>query len=232
MSLNSQKSEEILDMEEKKPGSASGDQSRARSGMTPKERRAQKKLERQRKEENKTTFQVVMEYVRVIVIGALIAFLLCRFVIINAEVPTGSMIPTINRNDRMIGLRLKYIFSDPERGDVAIFKNPEPGVDYNKLFVKRVIGLPGETVTIDKGRVSITTAEGETFELDESYLRETPYEELSVNNAVYVLGEDEYFMMGDNRNNSRDSRFFGAVTRDRMVAKVLFKYYKGFEIID
>lgn len=205
--------------------------------MTAAERRARKKLERQRKEENKSTGRIVFEYVRVVVIGALIAFLLCKFVIINAEVPTGSMIPTISRGDRMIGLRLTYVFSDPKRGDVAIFKCPEPGVDYNTLFVKRVIGLPGETVTIEKGVVYITPPGGDPKvdrkKLDESaYLYETPKADMKVNNAEWVLGGNEYFMMGDNRNNSRDCRYFGPVTRERMQAKVLFKYYKKFEIMN
>lgn len=203
--------------------------------MTPKElkkRRKQEKKEAKRvKEANKTTFQIVMEYVRVILIGAVIAFLLCRFVIVNAEVPTASMVPTINVHDRMIGLRLTYYFSDPQRGDVAIFKCPAEGEEYDKLYVKRVIGLPGETVTIDAGQVIITTADGDTFYLEEDYLNEVPRAELNVNNHVYTLGDDEYFMMGDNRNNSIDSRYWGNVSRDRFVAKVLFKYWRGFETI-
>lgn len=195
-------------------------------------RRARKKLERERKDEKRPVLRTVMDFLLVIGAGIVIAYLLCTYVIISAEVPTGSMIPTINRGDKLIGLRLSYVFSDPKRGESAIFKCPEPGANYDGLFVKRVIGLPGETVTIDKGEVWITTVEGEKFKLDEDYLRETPYPDRSENNAVYVLGDNEYFVMGDNRNGSHDSRFFGAVTRDRMVAKVLFKYYKGFEVIE
>ncbi|MCM1308128.1 MAG: signal peptidase I [Butyrivibrio sp.] len=231
MSENSRETEEIkLDLEEDLAGSTFTG-TKPVSEMTKAERRARKKLERQRKEENKSTAKVVFEYVRVILIGALIAFLLCKFVIINAEVPTGSMIPTINRGDRMIGLRLTYTFSKPKRGDVAIFKNPEPGVDYNKLFVKRVIGLPGEIVRIIGGEVYIITADGESLHLDETaYLYETPRADMTVNNREWVLADNEYFLMGDNRNGSHDCRFFGPVTEDRMMAKVIFKYYKGFEI--
>lgn len=206
-----------------------------RGKMTPEER---KKLERKQKretkhldEENKSGFQVFLEYLRVIAIGILAAFLLCRFVIINAEVPSSSMVPTIRVKDRMIGLRLTYYFSDPKRGDVAIFKCPEIGDDYGKLYVKRVIGLPGETVTINAGKVIITTVEGETIYLDEPYLNEEPWPDVGVNNSSITLKDDEYFMMGDNRNYSHDSRYFGPVKRDRIKAKVLFKYYKGFKII-
>lgn len=184
------------------------------------------------KEEDKSASRVVFEYVRVIVIGALIAFLLCKFVIINAVVPSGSMIPTINKGERLIGFRLAYKFSEPERGDIIIFKCPEEGADYNKLFIKRLIGLPGETVTIRAGEVWITPADGsEPFKLDESYLNEEPLESAQVNNMSYTVGEDEYFFMGDNRNNSHDCRYFGNVTKDRIVAKAVWKYWKGFEVL-
>ncbi len=179
-------------------------------------------------EEQKTPFQIFLEYVRVIAIGALIAFLLCRFVIINAVVPTGSMIPAIQLEDRLIGLRLTYYFSDPKRGDVAIFKTPDPQ-HLNDLYVKRVIGLPGETVQIKAGEVWITTVDGDTFRLEESsYLNEVPDADSAVNNATYTLGDDEYFMMGDNRNHSDDSRYWGSVERKKILAKAVFKYYKGF----
>lgn len=239
MSENSQETEEMKF--DSKESTVSGTDSANKAGaesngvktqMTPAERRARKKLEKERKEENKSTGRVIFEYVRVVVIGALIAFLLCKFVIINAEVPTGSMIPTINRGDRMIGLRLAYTFSSPKRGDVAIFRCPEPGRDYNRLFVKRVIGLPGETVKLYKGEVWIKSpGENEFRRLDETeYIYETPKPDMSVNNDEWVLGDDEYFLMGDNRNGSHDCRYFGPVTEDRMEAKVIFKYYKGFEI--
>ena len=200
--------------------------------MSDKNKKAMKKQLRKEKEENKTTAQVIFEYVRVIAIGALIAFLLCKFVIINAVVPSGSMIPTINKGERLIGFRLAYKFSEPERGDIIIFKCPEEGADYNKLFIKRLIGLPGETVTIRAGEVWITPADGgEQFKLDEDYLYETPSETAQVNNMSYTVGEDEYFFMGDNRNNSHDCRYFGTVSKDRLVAKAVWKYWKGFEIM-
>lgn len=175
--------------------------------------------------------KTIFEYVKVILIGALIAVILCNFVIINAEVPTGSMIPTIEVKDRLIGLRLTYYFKSPERGDVVIFKCPEPGDNYDKLYVKRVIGLPGETIEIKEGTVWITTTDGECFELEEDYLNEIPDSDTRINNTEYVIPEGEYFMMGDNRNHSEDSRFWGTVEEDRILAKVIFRYYPDFEVI-
>ncbi len=183
------------------------------------------------KNKPKEILSVVFDYLKVIVLGALIAFLISKFVIINAEVPSGSMLQTINVGDRLIGLRLTYYFKSPERGDIVIFKCPKEGDDYDKLYVKRVIGLPGETVEIKAGAVWIRTADGEYFMLQEDYLNETPRQDAAVNNMSYTVPADSYFVMGDNRNDSDDSRFWGTVTEDRILAKVMFRYYPGFEVL-
>lgn len=176
--------------------------------------------------------KTILEYLMVVAIGALIAVFLTQVVIVNAVVPTGSMKDTINEGDRLIGLRLTYYFDSPERGDVVIFKCPEKGDNYNVLYVKRVVGLPGETVKISNGQVWIINEEyPDGFLLDEGYLRETPNAALAVNNEEYVIPEGHYFTMGDNRNESHDSRFWGTVEEDRILAKVLFRYFPGFEII-
>ncbi|MCM1308129.1 MAG: signal peptidase I [Butyrivibrio sp.] len=179
---------------------------------------------------------VLLEWLKIILIAASVVFVLLRFVIINARVPSSSMHPTLKVGDRMVGLRVLYYFTEPKRGDIVIFKCPEEGEEYNRLYVKRVIGLPGETVSIRAGQVWITSADGEEFHLEENYLIEAPNPNLSVNNEEYKLGEGEYFVMGDNRNNSHDSRDWWAlgykVTRERIRAKAVFKYYKGFEILE
>lgn len=192
------------------------------------EKESQEKPANNKKEVLKTIF----EYVKVVLIGAAIALFLTKVVIINAEVPTGSMKSTINEGDRVVGLRLTYYFDTPKRGDIVIFKCPELGENYNKLYVKRVIGLPGETVEIKAGQIWITTVDGDYFMLEEDYLNEIPYADAGVNNATYPIPEGEYFCMGDNRNKSSDSRYWGTVEEDRILAKVLFRYYPGFEILN
>lgn len=199
---------------------------------------ASEKIEEEKQEENKSNSRLhpvvktIIEYLMVIAIGALIAVFLTQVVIVNAVVPTGSMKDTINEGDRLIGLRLTYYFDSPKRGDVVIFKCPEEGDSYNKLYVKRVIGLPGETVKISGGNIYICTDENpEGTPLPEDYLYEIPNAALSINNKSYEVPEGYYFMLGDNRNNSNDSRFWGMVEEDRILAKVMFRYYPSIQTI-
>lgn len=150
----------------------------------------------------------------VVAIGA--AFLINRFVIVNATVPTGSMENTIMPGDRIIGLRFAYINSDPKRGDIVIFKFPD---DESQNFVKRVIGLPGEHIRIEDGKIYINGKQ-----LDDTYAKEawdyTADEE-------FVVPADSYFMMGDNRNNSEDSRFWNNkyVKKNKILGKAVFRYW-------
>ena len=185
-------------------------------------------LEKAEADEEKSGWKVVLEYVRVIAIGALIAFLLCKFVIINAVIPTRSMVSTVNVGDRLIGLRIPYYFTDPKRGDVVIFKAPEAtGEDAGQLYIKRVIGLPGETIVIKEGVAYLKNEDGKEECIDNSdWWNEKP----NANDEI-VLGDNEYFMMGDNRNHSSDSRVWGPVTRKAILAKAWLRYYKGFKII-
>lgn len=127
-----------------------------------------------------------------------------------------SMRPTFEDGERLIVSRLNYLLGDPQRGEIIVFNsiNPnEPGV----MLIKRVVGLPGETVTIREQRVFIN---GEP--LNETYIFE---ECRTCADNEWVLGPDEYFVMGDNRNVSRDSRYFDAVSRDHIVGDVLFRFW-------
>lgn len=150
----------------------------------------------------------------------LMALFIKTFIIINATVPTGSMENTIVPGDDIIGFRLAYTFSEPERGDIIIFKNPN---NLKEKYVKRVIGLPGDTVVIEDSKVYINGAE---TPLDEPYLKE----EWVVCNGpfTYEVPEDSYFVMGDNRNTSFDSRRWTGetyVSRDKVLAKAVCIYF-------
>lgn len=165
----------------------------------------------------------ILSWIKTIVLAVLIAVAINSFVIVNATVPTGSMENTIMPGDRIIALRLTYYFSQPERGDIVVFKYPD---DESVLYVKRVIGLPGETVEIRDGKVYIN---GSQEPLNDDFVKETPLGDY----GPYEVPEGCYFMMGDNRNDSLDSRFWvnKYVEEDKILGKVYFKYYKGFEFL-
>ncbi len=172
-------------------------------------------------ENKKSAKKEFFDWIKVILIAVAAAILINCFVIINSVVPSGSMESTIMTHSRMFGYRLAYLFSEPEQGDVIIFKYP---VDEKQIFVKRVIGTPGDTVEIIGG---VTYVNGEV--LDEPYLNETPYD---LDFGPYVVPEDSYFVMGDNRNHSNDARYWekdghavSFVTREEILAKAVLCYW-------
>ncbi len=159
----------------------------------------------------------LFDYGKTFVIIFVVVFILSQFVYMNATIPSGSMQNTIMQGDRIFGNRLAYIKDDPKRYDIIIFKYPD---DTSKTFIKRVIGLPGETVEIKNGNVYI---DGSETPLDDSFCAEETEGEF----GPYVVPEDSYFVMGDNRNNSLDSRYWNNtfVSKDQILAKAVFRYW-------
>lgn len=158
-----------------------------------------------------------------VVIGAVAAaFLLNRFIIVNAQVVSGSMENTVMTGDRVIGLRVNYWFTGPKRGDIIFFLNPDNEAE---IYVKRVIGEPGDVVEIRSGNVYINGVL-----LRESYLKEAP---LDADYGPYEVPEDSYFMLGDNRNRSKDSRMWNNtyVHRSKVLGKAYFIYYPRVESV-
>ena len=127
-----------------------------------------------------------------------------------------SMAPTFETGEYLIVDELSYHLGDPERLDVIIFrypKNPE------EFFIKRIIGLPGETVRIAGDSITITTTGGEEIELAEPYIK-------NPGNGGYLertLGADEYFVLGDNRRESSDSRFWGELPRENIIGRAFLR---------
>ena len=170
----------------------------------------------------------VISWIQVLVAAAIIAFCVNHFIIANSEVPTSSMETTIMAGDRVIGSRLSYKFGDPQRGREAILLNKADfgdviyrPVDKRENYVKRCIGMPGDTIDIVDGKVYLN---GSDTPLDEPYLHE-PMEPEEPQH--YEVPDGCYFMLGDNRNYSNDARRWTHkyVKRDKLVAKVLFQYF-------
>lgn len=159
----------------------------------------------------------LMEDVIMVLVVLVVVFLIKNFVLINAVIPSGSMENTIMTGDRVFGNRLTYRFGDPERGDIAIFRYPD---DESELYIKRVMGLPGDTIEIKDGLLYLNNSEEP---LAEPYLKEIPTGDF----GPYQVPEGCYFMLGDNRNKSNDSRMWENtyVTRENVLAKAVFRYY-------
>lgn len=166
----------------------------------------------------------ILDWVLVIVIAAAIAIFLNCFIVVNARIPSASMETTVMTGDRLYGNRLAYINKDPERGDIVIFRYPD---NEKELFIKRVIGLPGDKVEIIDGLVYINDSE---TALVEPYVNGIPIGSF----GPYEVPADCYFMLGDNRNNSADSRFWHEhyVHRDKILGKAWFRYFPKFTVLE
>lgn len=157
----------------------------------------------------------IIDWIRSILMALMAALFLTQVLVVNAQVPTRSMESTINVGDRVIGNRLSYQFYKPQRGDIVIFRFPD---DENQFYIKRIIGLPGEQVTIQGGEVYINDS---PVPIDSSYVKG----ELQGNYGPYEVPEGSYFVLGDNRMQSWDSRFWDNtyVAEEKILGKALFR---------
>ncbi len=155
--------------------------------------------------------EIVELVVLICAIYALVNLATVRFIVQGP-----SMQPTFYTGQFLIVSRVNYLLGDPQRGDIVVFHYPgNPDEDY----IKRVIGLPGDTIEIRNQQVYVN---GEA--LNEPYISEACTEDMCGEES-WVLGPDEYFFMGDNRNHSSDSRRFGPVNRRYIVGEVLIRYW-------
>ena len=177
------------------------------------------------RENEEITGREIWEYIRLILIVVAVTLIVELFVIVNAVIPSASMEPTIMTGDHIFGNRLVYHFRKPERYDIIIFRYPD---DESQLFIKRVIGLPGELVEIRDGEVYINGSEiplcDEFCAVPDSTVL---LEERSKLTNPFVVPEGCYFVLGDNRENSRDSRYWDNpfVTEDKILGEAMFRYW-------
>lgn len=202
----------------KKTGKAAAKEARNTSGQDSTAQKTESGSAEQGKEKKAVLKAEIISWVEVIAIAIALALIINNFIIINANVPSGSMEKTIMTGDRVLGLRFSYWFSDPKRGDIVVFKYPVEDALIQKMsffqkigyrlsgkstenYIKRIIGLPGETVEIKDGAVYIN---GE--KLEEDYINGTW---TVMNDGItFEVPEGHYLMLGDNRNNSSDARYW------------------------
>ena len=165
----------------------------------------------------------VWDYVKMIIIVVAIVLVINNVVLINAKIPSPSMEKTIMTGDRIFGFRLAYGINLDLFGHEISKKVKDPE---SQLFIKRVIGLPGETVEIKDGKVSI---DGSETALDDSFIPE----KMQGSFGPYTVPDNCYFMLGDNRNDSKDSRFWKNtfVRFDQIVGKAVVRYYPSIKLL-
>jgi len=181
------------------------------------------------KKKSSSTRRTVIEWVVLIGAALVIALIVKAFLFQAFYIPSDSMVPTLQTHDRVIVNKLSYKLHPVHRGDIVVFKTPK-GPDGKPIdptikdLIKRVIGLPGETVSEQGGKVYINGKP-----LQESYLPAG-----TVTDCAHFIAEcfpkgplpaDEYWVMGDNRQGSRDSRFFGPITKSEIVGRAFLRVW-------
>jgi len=165
------------------------------------------------------TENTLLEIIRFSVIALLIVVPIRMFIAQPFIVSGASMAETFHTGEYLIVDQLTYHFENPSRGDVVIFRYPR---DPSKYFIKRVIGVPGDTVVIENSTVTIINeANPEGIVLDEPYIRSMR----STGKMEETLGEREYFVMGDNRDESSDSRMWGVLQEERIIGRAFLRLF-------
>lgn len=158
------------------------------------------------------------EIIKILIIAAVIVLPIRYFLFQPFIVKGDSMVPNFHSGDYLIVDEISYRFSNPQRGDVVVLKYP---LDASQRFIKRIVGLPGETIDIKNGKVTIIAA-GKSTVLRESYL---PASLATDGTTHLVLGEGNYFVMGDNRPFSYDSRRWGVLPKEDIIGKAFIRIF-------
>ena len=166
-----------------------------------------------------------LDLIQVIVLALSIFVVVYLFLFQPHQVKGNSMVPNFHNGELLLTNKISYRFGEPQRGDVIIFKAPpgEPCAEIECEYIKRIIGIPGDRVEVQGGKVYVNGQK-----LDEQYL---PKEYITTQgnylqeNREQVIPEDSYLALGDNRSHSRDGREFGPVEKESIVGKAWLRYW-------
>ena len=168
-------------------------------------------MEEKQEDQTAALISRIIEYAQVFLLAFIIYFIIDYAVLARVRVEEVSMRPTLLPGDRALVSKLAYRFSDPQRGDVIVFHSPTEPADY----IKRVIGIPGDTVEIGNGVVRVNG-----LVLDEPYIAEAP-----TYTGKWTVPDGYLFVLGDNRNQSSDSHEWGFIARSSVVGKAFVVYW-------
>ncbi|NCO75422.1 MAG: signal peptidase I [Cyanobacteria bacterium] len=161
-----------------------------------------------------------LEIFKTVAMAVVLSFGIRTFVAEARYIPSSSMEPTLLINDRLIVEKMSYRFNEPKRGDVVVFnvtdKLREENFQANEAFIKRIIGLPGDEVMVKNGKVIVNNEM-----LKENYIKEKP----DYNFGPVTVPENQYLVLGDNRNNSYDSHYWGFVPREKFIGRASLRFW-------
>jgi signal peptidase I len=173
----------------------------------------------------------LLEIVETLVLTLVIYLLIHNFIAQPFEVEQDSMFPTILEHEYVLIDKLSPRFSDYDRGDIVVFQPPDGFEQGGVPFIKRVIGMPGDTVSLENGRVFVTPPGGSPVRLDEPYVVVVDGDTAPTlprdaeRKSEWTVPEGQYFVMGDNRPQSQDSRFFGPIERSSIIGRAWLRYF-------
>jgi signal peptidase I len=167
-----------------------------------------------------------VEVLQSVLLAALLFAVINSFVVQPVQVELSSMEPALAPGDRLLVDKLTPRWDALDRGDIVVFAAPPPHDAEGVPYVKRVIGLPGETVTIENGAIFIAGPDGAPVRLDEPYLAGAgpTLARGASGDTIWRVPEDTIFVLGDNRGSSIDSRVFGPISRDRVIGRAWLRY--------
>jgi signal peptidase I len=160
-----------------------------------------------KKDVKKGKKSMIRELLETVISAGVIAFIIITFIGQVTVVRGASMEPTLHNTDRLSADKISYRFESPKRSEIIIFKPP---LEIKRNYIKRIIGIPGDKIEIIKGEIYLNDNK-----LEENYIEYNSYEDVS----AILVPDDSFFVLGDNRSNSSDSRYWGFVPRKNVVGK-------------
>ena len=171
------------------------------------------KIKKLKKDTKKRKKSMIRELLETVISAGVIAFIIITFIGQVTVVRGASMEPTLHNNERLIANKISYRFESPKRSEIIIFKPP---LEIKRNYIKRIIGIPGDKIEIIKGDIYLNDNK-----LEDNYVKYKSYEDVS----ALVVPDDSFFVLGDNRSNSSDSRYWGFVSRKNVVGKAWLVFW-------
>lgn len=166
------------------------------------------------------TWRAWQENLTLIAIALCLAVLIRTFIAEPRYIPSESMFPTLHTGDRLVVEKISYHFVEPKIGDIIVFQPPAElqrrGYPKDQAFIKRIIGQPGEIISVAEGKVYLNGKP-----LTEDYIAEPPNQPF----PPIKVPKDEFFVMGDNRNDSNDSRYWGFLPKNNIIGRATFRFW-------